>query len=190
MLCDICRNRFTFSLLFSRAQTSWSVWGAIKDKNSSFKRFIVESGLIFIIWGTLILDFFAYFKSFFKLKAVAAMSIHLLACLSPLVFTFCMPRKLIKVPNTGSTVLIRLDLCHLFCASRALFRSYSSRYAVMEIFLLYWLLLKQLFFNGQFKNTIIRKESQRKRKLKRPKQVPLRFLNNSKFRISVILLDQ
>ena len=80
--------------------------GLYKDKNSSFKRFIVECGLIFIIWGTLILGFFAYFNSFFKLKAVAAMSIHLLACLSPLVFTFCMPRKLIKVPNTGSTVLI------------------------------------------------------------------------------------
>ena len=38
---------------------------------------------------------------------MAAIIIHLLACLMPLVFTRFIARKLIKVPNTGSTVLCR-----------------------------------------------------------------------------------
>ena len=110
----------------------WLVKKSIKAKKAYCNVFLVIAGiskcLVIVFTG-----FLAYLSSLLRLNAQAAINIHLCAPACPSVLTFRIPKKLIKVPNTGSTVLLLLDLCLLSDFRRSILRSYSSLNAVMEI---------------------------------------------------------
>lgn len=93
-------------------------------------------------------------RYFLRLQVRAAISTCLLACFIPRLFIFFMFKKLISVPNTGSTVLLRILLIFFaysgFWANFWCIRSQQGLSMLSSIFLNLVLLPQHCSRKGQF----------------------------------------